>query len=90
LPTKKSKNKVIVLLLLNHKRVLLDIKVILVTSSENLRILQFQSHPIPNLMTLSSKFESERNFSTSVRTLEDRHWLENVDKLLFIKNRLKN
>jgi hypothetical protein len=36
-----------------------------------------------------TQFESERNFSISGRTLEDRHSslsTENVDKLLFIKS----
>ncbi len=40
-----------------------------------------------------TQFESERNFSISGRTLEDRRSClspENVDKLLFIKSQLKD
>ncbi len=40
-----------------------------------------------------TQFESERNFSSSGRTLEDRRSrlsLQNVDKLLFIKSQLKD
>ncbi len=40
-----------------------------------------------------TQFESERNFSISCRTLEDRRSSlspENVDKLLFIKSQLKD
>jgi len=41
----------------------------------------------------ATQFESERNFSISGRTLEDRRSSlshENVDKLLFIKSQLKD
>jgi hypothetical protein len=41
----------------------------------------------------ATRFESERNFSSSGRTLEDRRSRlspENVDKLLFIKSQLKD